>query len=149
MQSVSADHAIELVHTILCELNLGAVRRLGDSLNGIAKKDFDLPEMISQDLTQGAANDLEIATNAMPKVIPAHALEDVAFFVDELRALHIGTRRNNRVMNPHLLDNLQCRPAHIDLIAADQQGWRPFHDSRTIPVTLQPMGGSESCGSGA
>jgi hypothetical protein len=149
MQSVSADHAIELAHTILCELDLDAVRRLGDSLNGIAKKNFDLPEMIPQDLTQGAANDLEISTNAMPKFIPAHALEDVAFFVDELRALHIGTRHNNRVMNPHLLDNLQRRPAHIDLIAADQQGWRPLHDSRIIPVALQPICGSESCGSGA
>jgi hypothetical protein len=70
MQSVSADHTIELAHTILCELNLGAVRRLRDSLNSIAKKQLDLPEMIPQDLTQGAANDLEIATNAMPKLIP-------------------------------------------------------------------------------
>jgi hypothetical protein len=121
MQSVSADHAIELAHTILCELNPSAVRTLSDSLNGIAKKQFDLPEMILQDLTQGAANDLQISTNAMPKLVPAHALDDVAFFVDELRALHIGTRRNNRVMNPHLLDNLPRRPAHIDFIAANQQ----------------------------
>ena len=120
MQSVSADHAIELAHTILRELNLGAVRRLGDSLNGIAKKDFDLAEMIPQDLTQGAANDLEISTDAMPEFIPAHALEDVAFFVDKLRALHIGTRRNNGVVNSHLLDNLQRRSAHIDLITANQ-----------------------------
>jgi hypothetical protein len=49
MQSVSADHAIELAHTILRELNLGAVRRLCDSLNGIAKKQLNLPEMIPQD----------------------------------------------------------------------------------------------------
>ena len=63
----------------------GAVRKLGDSLNGIAKKDFDLSEMIPQDLTQGAAKDLEISTNATPKLLPAHALENVAVFVDELR----------------------------------------------------------------
>jgi len=100
MQSISADYAIELARAILCELNLRAVRRLSDSLNGIAKKQLGLSEMILQDLTQGAANDLEISTNAMPKVIPAHAFDDVAFFVDELGALHIGTRRNNSVMNP-------------------------------------------------
>src|SRR5262249_48455753 len=105
--------------------------------------------MIPQDLAQGAANDLEISANAMPKLIAAHALEDLAFFVDELGALHIGTRRNNRVMNPHLLDNLQRRPAHIDLIAANQQVRRSFHDSRIKSVTLQPIGGSETCGSGA
>jgi hypothetical protein len=43
MQSVSADHAIELAHTILCELNLDDVRRLGDSLNGIAKEQLNVP----------------------------------------------------------------------------------------------------------
>src|SRR5262245_45171472 len=46
MKPVSADHASELAHTILCELNLCAGCRLGDSLNGIAKKQLDIPEMI-------------------------------------------------------------------------------------------------------
>jgi len=136
MQSVSADYAIELAHAILCELNLHAVRRLSDSLNGIAKKQLDLFEMILQDLTQGTANDLEISTNAMPKVIPAHAFDDVAFFIDELGALHIGSRCNNGVMNPHLLDYLQRGASHIDLIAADQQGRCPFDDSRIKAATL-------------
>jgi hypothetical protein len=79
---------------------------LGDSLNGIAKKQLDIPEMIPQDLTQCAANDLDISAKAMPKVIPAHPINDIAFFVDEYGALHIGMRRNNRVMNPHLPENL-------------------------------------------
>jgi hypothetical protein len=51
VQSVSADHAIKLAGIILCELNLDAVRRLGDSLNGIAKQQLNVSEMISQDLT--------------------------------------------------------------------------------------------------
>src|SRR5262249_58470207 len=82
------------------------------------------------------------------RCIPAHALKDVAFFVDELGAVHVGTRRDNRVTNPHLLDNLQGRPTHIDLIAANQQVRRPFHDRRIKSVTLQPISDSESCGSG-
>src|SRR5262249_38995607 len=149
MKPVSADHAIELAHTILCELNLCAVCRLVDSLNGIVKQQLDVPEMVPQDLTQCAANDLDISASAMPKVIPAHTINDFAFFVDEYGPLHIGMRRNNGVMNPHLPENLQCRPAHIDLIAADQQRRCPLHDGRTIPVAPQPIGGSESCGSGA
>ena len=103
--------------------------------------------MIPQDLTQSAANDLDISANAMPKVIPAHPIDDIAFFIDEQGALHIGMCRNNGVMNPHLPENLQSRPAHIDLIAANQQGRRPLHDGRTKPVAPQPIGGSESCGS--
>jgi hypothetical protein len=104
--------------------------------------------MISQDLAQRAANDLEISSNTMPKLISPHALDDRALFVDRLGALHIGTCRNNRVMNSHLLDNVQRRPAHIDLIAANQQVRCPFHDSRSKPVTLQPICGGESCGPG-
>lgn len=83
MKPVSADHAIELAHTILGELNLGAVCRLGDSLNGIAKQKLDIPDMIFQDLTQCAANDLDITADTMPKAIPTHPINDMAFFIDE------------------------------------------------------------------
>jgi hypothetical protein len=69
----------------------------------------------------------------MPKVIPAHPINDIAFFIDEYGALHIGMRSNNRVKNPHLPENLQCRSAHIDLIATNQQGRRPLHYGQTIP----------------
>jgi len=106
MKPVSADHAIELAHAILRELNLGAVRSLRDGLNGIAKKQLDIPEMIPQDLTQCAANDLDVSANAMPKVLPAHPINDIARFIDEYGALHIGMRRNNCVMNAHLPENL-------------------------------------------
>jgi hypothetical protein len=40
-----------------------------------AKKQLDVPEMISQDLTQCTANDLDIFANAMPKIIPAHPID--------------------------------------------------------------------------
>jgi hypothetical protein len=106
MKTVSADHAIELAHAILCELNLCAVRGLGDPLNGIAKKQLHISEMIPQDLTQCAANDLDVSANAMPEVISAHPIDDIARFIDEHGALHVGMRRNNRVMNPHLPENL-------------------------------------------
>src|SRR5262249_1405106 len=72
MKSVGTDHAIELAHAILCELNLRAVCSLGDSLNGITEKQLDIPEMVPQDLTQGATNDLDVSANAMSEVIPAH-----------------------------------------------------------------------------
>jgi hypothetical protein len=75
-------------------------------LNGVAKKKLDIPEMIPQDLTQSAANDLDISAQAMPKVIPAHPIHDLACFIDEYGTLHIGMRRNNRVMNSHLPENL-------------------------------------------
>src|SRR5262245_49240935 len=104
--------------------------------------------MISQDLTQCATNDLEISANAMPEVIAAHSINDTALFIDEEGPLHIGMRRNNRVMHPHLPENLQRRPAHIDLVAADQQRGRPLHDGRTMAVAPQPVGGSKSCGPG-
>jgi hypothetical protein len=106
MKPVRTDHQIKRAHAILGELNLGAVRRLGDCLNGVAKKQLDIPEMIPQDLTQSAANDLDIFAHAMPKVIPAHPINDLAFFIDEHGTLHIGMRRNNRVMNSHLPENL-------------------------------------------
>src|SRR5262249_25493315 len=126
-----------------------ALGRLRDSLNGIAKQQLDLAEMILQDLTQCAANDLDISADAVSKVIPAHPIDDIAFFIDEYGTLHIGMRSNYRVMNPHLPEDLQRRPAHVDLIAAKQQGRRPLHDGQTIPVVQQPMGSRESCGSGA
>jgi hypothetical protein len=106
MKSVSTDHAIELAHAIPGELNLCDVRSLGDSLNGISEKQLDIPEVIPQDLTQRAADDLDISADAMPKVIPAHPINDVAFFVDEDGTLHVGMRRNDRVMNPHLPEDL-------------------------------------------
>src|SRR5262249_41376530 len=106
MKTVSADHAVERARAILGELNLGAVRGLGDPLNAIAKKQLHIPELIPQDLTQGAANDLDVSAHAMPEVIPAHPLDDIARFIDEHGALHVGMRRNNRVLNPHLPENL-------------------------------------------
>src|SRR5262249_9500489 len=118
MESVSADHQIKFTYAILCELNLYAVRRLPDSLNGVAKKQLDIAEMIPQNLTQCAAKDLEISADAMPKVVPTHSLDNIAFLVHEYGALHIGMSRNSGVMNAHLLENLQSRPAHVDLIAA-------------------------------
>jgi ATP dependent DNA ligase-like protein len=118
-------------------------------LNGIAKKHLEIPKMIPQDLTQCAANDLDIFSPAMPKVIPAHPIDNIALFIDEYGSLHIGMRRNNGVMNPHLPENLQSRPAHIDLITANQQRRRPLHDGRAKPIAPQPIGGGESCGSGA
>ena len=54
-------------------------------LDGIAEKPLDIPEMIPQDLTQCAANDLNISANAMPKVIPAHPINDITFFVRRVR----------------------------------------------------------------
>ena len=72
MEPVSTDHHIKLTRGVLCELNLRAVRGLSDSLNGIAKKQLDVPEMVPQDLAQGTANDLDIFANPMPKFIPAH-----------------------------------------------------------------------------
>jgi hypothetical protein len=75
--------------------------------------------MIPQDLTQCAANDLDVSANAMPGVISAHPIDDIARFIDEHGALHVGMRRNNRVMNPHLPENLEGRPAHVNLIAAN------------------------------
>jgi hypothetical protein len=149
MKTVSADHAIELAHAIFRELNPRAVRGLGDPLNGIAKKQLHIPEMIPQDLTQCAANDLDVSANAMPEVIPAHPLDDMARLIDEYGALHVGMRRNHRVMNPHLPENLERRPAHVNLIAANQQGRRPLHDGRTVPVAPQPIGGGEPGGPGA
>jgi hypothetical protein len=106
MKPVSADHAIELAHAIRCELNLCAAGGLGDPLNGVAKQQLDIPEMIPQDLTQRAADDLDVSATAMPKVIPAHPVDDIAFFIDEQGALHVGVRRNDGVMSPHLPEDL-------------------------------------------
>jgi hypothetical protein len=79
---------------------------LGDLLNGIAEEKLDIPEMILQNLAQCAANDLDISANAMPKIIPAHPIDDIALLVNEYRPLHIGMRRNNRIVNPHLPENV-------------------------------------------
>jgi hypothetical protein len=85
----------------------------------------------------------------MPKVIPAHSIDDIAFLVDQDGALHIGMCGNHGVMNPHQAEHLQCRAAHIDLVTPNHQGRRPLHDGRFVPVAFQPVGGSESCGPSA
>jgi hypothetical protein len=105
--------------------------------------------MVLKDLTQCAANDLDISANTMPKVIPAHSINNIAFFIDKYSALHVGARCNNVVMNLHLPENLQRGPAHIDLIASDQQGWRSLYNGRPKPVAPQPIGGSKTCRAGA
>jgi hypothetical protein len=85
----------------------------------------------------------------MPKVIPAHSIDNIAFFIDEYGALHVGMRRDNGVMNRHLPKNLQRCPAHIDLIASNQQGRRSLYNGRVKPVAPQPIGGSKTCRAGA
>jgi hypothetical protein len=72
---------------------------------------------VHQDLTQSPANDLQILADAMSELIPAHSIDDFPLSIDEQCALHVGACCKDGIMDAHSPQNLQGRPAYVDLVA--------------------------------
>ena len=72
----------------------------------------------------------------MAKFIAGHPVDDVALAVDEKGALHLGTRRDDGIVRSHPAQDVERRPAHVDLVAAR-------HKRRGALEAAQPVSGRQ------
>lgn len=80
----------------------------------------------------------------MAKFVAGHAVDDLALAVDEQGALHLRARRHDGVMRPSPAQNVERRPAHVDLVPAGHKRCGALDDGRGEPVAAQPVGARQT-----
>ena len=80
----------------------------------------------------------------MAKFIAGHPVDDVALAVDEKGALHLGTRRDDGIVRSHPAQDVERRPAHVDLVAAGHKKWGALDDGWSEPIAAQPVSGRQT-----
>jgi hypothetical protein len=149
VQAVGADHEIEGARVAVAERDLDALTGLGDRGDDVAEDHVDAGRPRHQDLAQRAADDLEVLAHPMAEVVAGHPVDDIALAVDEQGALHLRARGHDGVMRPGPAQDVERRPAHVDLVPAGHERRGALDDGRGEPVAAQPVGGRQTGDAGS
>ena len=137
MDAVGTEHQIEGPRLAVLELDLYPVRGLGQPADGVAEEILAAPSGPSvEDVSQVAAQDLDIAAGELPRDDP----QPLAVVVEEDGVGGPGLPLLDLVEDAHLFQYCEVGPAlEVDRLTTRTDGRRLLDDGHLEAVAIEPV----------